>query len=342
MVIPIGQPIAMPKPFGSNNIPVIRTEPRSDADTGIKYSVYITGAIEDIYQFLELADVLLVKATEDDLVDIYLDTPGGCVFSSLVIITWMKTCKAKVTVVASGLVASAGTFLWFFADNRKIEDWSHFMFHYTSHGDVGRTLSIAELSAEMVNYMQEMIKKMVACGLITAEEAQAMCAQKKDLHKPGKLLRARLMEAMAATEGLKFVAEDAPVQPDPDAGEGSENDHETDPEGTPDPNADDDLDGETTEINPEAIFRAEGVEPETAAPGEGEDAQPGEGADDDNADDAEGKKKKAKKAKKGKKRCKGEGEEGDSGEGAGEGEPGSEENPVAPEEATDPEDFLKW
>lgn len=339
MVIPKEQPIAMPKPFGSNNIPIIRTEHRSDSEKGIKYSVYITGAIEDIYQFIEVADVLLVRAAEDDLVDIYLDTPGGCVFTALTIIAWMKACKAKVTAVASGLVASAGTFLWFFADNRKIEDWSHFMFHYTSHGDVGRTLSIAELSAEMVKYMQNMIKSMVACGLITAEEAKAMCAQKKDLHKPGKLLRARLMEAMAATEGLKFVAEDAPVQPDPEPGEGSENDHETDPKGTPDPNADENLDGETTEINPEAIFRAEGVDPEVAAPGEGDDAQPGEGGDEGNADDAEGKKK--KKAKKGKKGCKGEGDDGD-GEGAGEGEPGSEENPVAPEEASNPEDFLKW
>lgn len=346
MVIQKEQPIAMPKPAWAKQ-PVIGSRPRDDGKPGVQYSVQITGAIQSIYQFTELCELLLNKCTENDLVDIMIDTPGGCVFSTLLLLSWMKACKAKVTAVASGLVASAGTILWFYAENRKLEDWSHFMFHYTSHGDYGKTLDIQETATNMVKYMEiKIVKDMVKCGLLTSAEAKAMFTQKKDMFLPIKVIRSRMLTTVAATEGFKVVDEDLPVQEDPDGGEGNKNDHETDPEGNPDPNANPEIDpNEQTAIDPEAIFRAEGVEPETGDDGNG-DPDGGEETDPDGGEGAttpEGKKKgKGKKAKKGKKRCKGEGEEGDGETGDGEGDPNDPETGVDPDEATSPTDYLKW
>ena len=349
MVINKDQPIAMPRPFGSVNIPTITVKPRADQKEGLHFTVQINGVIEHIYQFLEFM-VILDHATEKDKIDVMLDTPGGCVFTTQYLLERMNSCKATVTTIASGLVASAGTFLWFFSKQREVQDWALFMFHSSSHGDVGKTLAIQETSTEMVKYMQKTIKAMIADGILTAEEATAIFRQKKDLFVPGKIVRARMLAEMAATEGLRLVAEDGEYT-EPKPGEDNKNDHPTDPDGKKDEQAQDDVDGEKTAIDPAAIFRAEGVEP--AEGDEGGDN--GEGAGDDNGtgddDDGEGnpedkcgkggKKKAAKKGKKAKK-PRGEGEEGDDGEGAGEGEAGSEENPVDPEEATNPSDFLKW
>jgi len=349
MVIQKEQPIAMPKPAWSRQ-PYIGCRPRDDGKPGKYYTVQITGVIENVYNYTEMCELLLSKATSDDIVDVVIDTPGGCVFSTLLMLSWMKACKAKVTAVASGLVASAGTILWFYAENRRIEDWSHFMFHYTSHGDAGRTLDIQETANNMVKYMKNVIKAMIDAGLITPDEAKAMCAQKKDLHLPGKILRSRLMTAMAATEGLKLVDEDLPVQEEPDGGEGNANEHETDPDGNEDPNANPEIDpNEQTPIDPQAIFRAEGVEPDEGGDNGGDGGDGGEGGTGDG--DGEGEttspdgKKKGKKAKKTKKRCKGEGDdggEGGTGDGDGDGDANNPDEGVDPDEATAPTDYLNW
>lgn len=349
MVIRNDQPIAMPRPFGSVNIPTITVKPRADQKEGLHFTVQINGVIEHIYQFLEFIAVLDC-ATENDKIDVMLDTPGGCVFTTQYLLERMNSCKATVTTIASGLVASAGTFLWFFSKQREVQDWALFMFHSSSHGDVGKTLAIQETSTEMVKYMQKTIKAMIADGILTAEEATAIFRQKKDLFVPGKIVRARMLAEMAATEGLRLVAEDGEYT-EPKPGEDNKNDHPTDPDGKKDEQAQDDVDGEKTAIDPAAIFRAEGVETGDDDGGTGDD-DGGTGDDDGGTgdDDGEGnpegkckggKKKAAKKGKKAKK-PRGEGEDDGGDEGAGEGEAGSEENPVDPEEATNPSDFLKW
>lgn len=345
MVILKEKPIAMPRPFGGV-VPVITVGPRTDGKNGNYATVQISGVITSPYQFLEVFE-LLDAAGENDVIDIVIDTPGGCVFTTQLLLERMNSSKATVTAVASGLVASAGTFLWSFSKHKRVEEWATFMFHSSSHGDVGKSLTILQTSKEMVQFMKAtVVKGMIEAGLLNSEEAGKIFKQKKDLFLPASILRARLLTELAATEGLRLVNEDGEYK-DPEPGKGSENDHPTDPEGNPDEHAGDDVDGQTTEINVADIFRAEGVEPaegDSEEEGQGEETGDGDGegegetgSENENPEAKCGKKgKKAKKA--GKKRPKGEGEGG----GDGEGEPGSEENPVDPEEATAPTAYLKW
>lgn len=356
MVILKEQPLTMPRPFGGGTAPVITFSPKPDGSEGRYIDVQITGVISNIYQFLELIQVL-DGASEKDVIDIRLDTPGGCVFTTQALLERMNSCKATVTTVASGLVASAGTFLWFFSKNRRVEDLATFMFHSSSHCDAGKSLAIHETSEKMVEYMHKTVKAMIAAGILTSDEASRIFRQKKDLFLPGSIIRARMLAEMASTEGLALRNEGDGQNPDPD--------FEKDPKGKPDENADDTVDGGETDgggsekpvdgepikLDPAAIFRAEGVEPGTDEGGGDNGDGDGDGNPAGEPGDTEGKcgKKGGKKkvAKKGKKvkAADGDGETGDDtsdgGSADGDGD-GSEENPVDPEKADSPDAFLKW
>ena len=362
MVIRREQPLTMPRPFGGGVPPVITVCPKADGSEGVHIDVQITGVISNIYQFLELIQVL-DSASEKDTIDIRLDTPGGCVFTTQALLERMNSSKATVTTVASGLVASAGTFLWFFSKNRRVEELATFMFHSASHCDTGKSLTIHETSDKMVKYMEKTVKAMIAAGILTRDEASRIFRQKKDLFLPGSIIRARMMAEMASTEGLALRNEGDGQNPDPD--------FEKDPKGKPDENAETTVDGGETQgggsekpvdgepikLDPAAIFRAEGVEPGEGDGGEGGGDNGGDNGDgdgnpaDDNGDTTgkcskKGGKKKA--AKKGGKKLKGEDGDGETGDdnsdgGSADGDgDGSEENPVDPEKATSPDAFLKW
>lgn len=258
MVVLQDKPIAMPRPFGGDP-PTITISERSDGKPGRYITVQITGPIVSMYQYLEFIQVL-DAATRDDKIDVVIDTPGGCVFTTQLLVERMNSSKATVTAVAGGLVASAGTFLWFFSKHRDVREWSTFMFHSSSHGDFGKSLAIQETSTEMVNYMQNTVKAMIEDGILTRPEASRIFRQKKDLFLPGSIIRARMLAEMSATEGLSLRDGDAGEYPDPDSGTDAVNDRPDDPDGNPDEHANDDLDGKKTEIDVAAIFAAEGVE----------------------------------------------------------------------------------
>lgn len=323
MVVLQDKPIAMPRPFGGDP-PTITVGSRTDGKPGRYITVQITGPIVATYQFLEFIQVL-DAATKDDVIDVVIDTPGGCVFTTQLLVERMNSSKATVTAVAGGLVASAGTFLWFFSKHREVREWATFMFHSSSHGDYGKSLAIQETSTEMVNYMQNTVKAMIDAGILTKPEASRIFRQKKDLFLPGSIIRARMLAELASTEGLRLRdAENDGEYADPDSGTDAVNDRPDDPEGNPDEHASDDLDGKKTEIDVAAIFAAEGVELENE-PDENQNLD-----ENGNPKDRCGRKS-GKKNKK--RRAKAEGDEGDDGTGAGDDDngEGGEGNPDNPE-----------
>jgi ATP-dependent protease ClpP protease subunit len=98
----------------------------------------IAGHIYDFYFFdqpihnrLDLSDMLdsFRYASEDDRINIYLNNPGGCVHTTIQILNAMNDCKASITAIADGHVASAATFIFLAADVQKINKHSSFLFH---------------------------------------------------------------------------------------------------------------------------------------------------------------------------------------------------------------------
>ena len=179
MIIPTGVNLPMPRPYGGDP-PVITRTPKGEGKAGENITVQFVGEIGPITQYLELLSVLDC-ATKDDEIEIRIDTPGGEVYTAIAIVERMEKCQANVITTASGLVASAGTFLWFYGKERRVSRWARFLFHCSSHGDVGRTLSIYETSEKMVKYMKELGLQMLGAGIITRAEYVAAFENKADV-----------------------------------------------------------------------------------------------------------------------------------------------------------------
>ena len=101
------------------------------------YNVYITQSIfmsEDLYRLLDI----LRETSKDDIVRMYINSPGGRMDTTLSVLHAMDECKAKIITIADGKVASAATFLFLAGDEYVIYDFSYFMFHQYSGGVRGK------------------------------------------------------------------------------------------------------------------------------------------------------------------------------------------------------------
>lgn len=207
MVIPNGVNIAMPPPFGGNP-PAITRAPKGEGIPGEHITVHLVGEIGPITQFLELIEVL-DTATKDDEVEIMIDTPGGDVYTTATIVERMENCRAHVITTASGLVASAGSFLWFYGRERRVNRWARFLIHCSSHGDMGRSLSILETSERLVEYMKELGLEMLGAGLLTRAQYVEVFECKADVELSAEEVKARLAKV------FKAEATPAPAEPTP-------------------------------------------------------------------------------------------------------------------------------
>lgn len=208
MIIPNGVNIAMPPPFGGNP-PAITRAPKGEGIPGEYITVHLVGEIGPITQFLELIEVL-DTATKDDTVEIMIDTPGGDVYTTASIVERMENCRAHVITTASGLVASAGSFLWFYGRERRVNRWARFLIHCSSHGDMGRSLSILETSEKLVEYMKELGLEMLGAGLLTRAQYVEVFECKADVELSAEEVKARLAKVFKA-EGTPAPAEPAPA-----------------------------------------------------------------------------------------------------------------------------------
>ena len=238
-------PIKMPRPYGGDP-PIICAKP-IDSVGHYEITIQLCGVIEKTSQFIEVFEVL-ANAQQGDEIRIVIDTPGGNVFATQLLVDYMTRCKANVTTVASGLVASAGTIVWFYGKQREVGPWAKFMFHGTSHGAFGRTSEIKEEAEQLVKFMETLLKDMVAAGIITTEEYEKITSCKQDTYVTGEAMRKRLFAAMQATESFNILksqeegedgegkgsdkGEGSDTKEDPEKGSGSGK-KEGEPEGEP-------------------------------------------------------------------------------------------------------------
>lgn len=213
MIIPEGVNIPMPRPFGGMP-PVITRSKRTDGVDGIHVTVQLVGEIGPITQFLELIEVL-DTATENDEVEIVIDTPGGDVYTTSAIVERMENCRGNVITTASGMVASAGSFLWFYGKEKRVNRWAKFMIHCSSHGDFGRSLSILETSERLVKFMKELGLEMLGAGLITRAQYVEAFENKADVELSAATVRARLGLDRVKAEGEPTPAEPTPAPAEP-------------------------------------------------------------------------------------------------------------------------------
>lgn len=101
------------------------------------YHCYINDEIIEPSNYAKLC--LLLRTVEaDKQVYLYLNTPGGNLDSVFGIIDSMVVCKADITAILSGTVASGGTMITMYADHIEVSPFVSFMIHYYSSGSYGK------------------------------------------------------------------------------------------------------------------------------------------------------------------------------------------------------------
>lgn len=129
MEITLPQPATPPTRVWDIYVPIVTSKNVSH--------VYITEPIDEPSYYNELC-FLLDSATEQDTINIHINTPGGIIDSAVMIINSIKNSKANVVGHLAGTVASAGTMIALSCNSLKVANHTTFMIHNYSGGLRGK------------------------------------------------------------------------------------------------------------------------------------------------------------------------------------------------------------
>jgi len=109
------------------------------------YSVYLYECLDEPADYAPLQS-LFRKATANDTITLYINSPGGSIWICQQILNAMSNCKAKLITVADGIVASCATFIFLHGDEYIVNDYSEFMAHTYSTFVFGKGHEVADRS----------------------------------------------------------------------------------------------------------------------------------------------------------------------------------------------------
>lgn len=153
------------------------------------YEFYLSGEIESSEEYVEWFDTIR-HAGENDVIKIYINSPGGDVFTSVQFMRVLQESAATVVVSVEGLCASAATMIMLCADTIEISEHSTFMIHNYSGGTFGK-------GGEMLDQLQherkwsEKLLRQVYKDFLTEDEIQSVL-NNKDIWMDGEEVAERM------------------------------------------------------------------------------------------------------------------------------------------------------
>ena len=101
------------------------------------HEFYLSGEIESSENYISWFDTIR-HAGENDVVKIYVNSPGGDIFTAIQFMRALQETSASVVVSVEGLCASAATMIMLCADSYEVSEHTMFMFHNYSGGTFGK------------------------------------------------------------------------------------------------------------------------------------------------------------------------------------------------------------
>jgi ATP-dependent protease ClpP protease subunit len=136
------------------------------------YHFYIIDEIEDVKPYLELINTLKT-AEKHDTIFIYLNTPGGSLYTAIQIISAIKQTEATVITSIEGSVCSAGTLIFLSGHKFMVNPNCTFMIHNYSHWTGGKGNEIAAQVKYQESYFKKLAKDIYG-GFLTDTEITEM------------------------------------------------------------------------------------------------------------------------------------------------------------------------
>lgn len=127
--------------------------------SGITYHFYIHGEVGPSEDYVELLDTLY-NATDKDIIYLHFNTPGGYLNTAVEIIHAIAQTEATVVGSADGLVASAGSLLFFACHVFQLGEFCEVMLHDGSGGEFGKineNLKSAEFTSRRLHHIYHTI-----------------------------------------------------------------------------------------------------------------------------------------------------------------------------------------
>ena len=101
------------------------------------HEFYLCGEIETPEEYIQWFDTIR-HSGETDVVKIYINSPGGNVFTAIQFMRVLKESSAKIVMSVEGECASAATMIFLCGDSFEVSEHSMFMFHNYSSGVFGK------------------------------------------------------------------------------------------------------------------------------------------------------------------------------------------------------------
>lgn len=120
---------------------------------GAEYHYSIAGAIGEPDAFTELLNCLRF-ATQEDIIYLHINSPGGKLYTAVQIIHAIKDCACLVVGCAEGMVASGASMIFFSCTGLYVQPYCTFIIHDGSSGNVGKVnenLISAHADAKMLS-----------------------------------------------------------------------------------------------------------------------------------------------------------------------------------------------
>jgi len=126
--------------------------------------VFVVGPVNDLTANLVVAQLLFLESENPDKdISLYINSPGGSVYSGMAIYDTMQFIKPDVSTICVGMAASMGAFLLAAGarGKRYALPNSRIMIHQPSGGSQGMAADI-EIQAREILYLRERMNKIMA------------------------------------------------------------------------------------------------------------------------------------------------------------------------------------
>lgn len=161
------------------------------------HEFYLSGPVLDAEEYIDWFDTIR-NASAVDTVRIYINSPGGDLYTTLQFLRVMSDTEATVVTSVEGACMSAATMIFLHGHMQEVTPHSLFMFHNYSAGTFGKggemydQLQFERKWSE--NFMTEVYK-----DFLTADEIQSML-HNKDIWMDSEEVVARLTKLQKKRE----------------------------------------------------------------------------------------------------------------------------------------------
>ena len=177
------------------------------------HEFYLSGEIESPEEYIQWFDTIR-HAGETDVIKIYINSPGGDVFTTIQFMRALKETPANVVMSVEGVCASAATMIFLCGDSFEVSDHSMFMFHNYSSGVFGKGGEMFDQLKHEREWSAKLLKE-VYKDFLTETEINSIL-DNKDIWMDGEEVIKRLnvkKAALEAEEAKKDAEEETEEQP---------------------------------------------------------------------------------------------------------------------------------